>query len=166
MPASLHMAMAAFVGASLMALSAFYIHKRSVDQVLHRLIEIRRAPSRTSDEEREHKELYDNDDDDEYGGDDHGGFGSDGGGTAIDLKSYSRSLSRSMDDNVLRSYRISSSLPNVASRTDWFEEDSKFDQSMGYEAQARASSLDNLNFVASGLPPLRLDQRDGMVLEY
>ncbi|KAF7809189.1 putative AMP deaminase [Senna tora] len=137
-PASLHLAMAALVGASLMALSAFYIHKRSVDQVLHRLIDIRRSTS-------------DGDEDYEYGGDDLGGFGSDGGGAAIDLKNYSRSLSRSVDENVFRSYRISSSLPNVASRTDWFEDDAK----------ARASSLDNLNFVASGLPPLRVDQRGG-----
>lgn len=141
-----------------MALSAFYIHKRSVDQVLHRLIEIRRAaPSRTSDG---------GGDGEEYGGDDHGGFSSDGGGgTAIDLKNYSRSMD---ENNLLRSYRISSSLPNVASRTDWFEEDaSKFQQPViGYEAQARASSLDNLNFVASGLPPLRMDQRDGMILNF
>ncbi|OVA12017.1 Adenosine/AMP deaminase domain [Macleaya cordata] len=37
---SLQLAMAAFVGASLMAISAFYIHKRSVDQILERLIEL------------------------------------------------------------------------------------------------------------------------------
>ncbi|GLT64239.1 hypothetical protein SLA2020_367450 [Shorea laevis] len=45
---SLHLAMAALVGASLMAISAFYIHKRSVDQVLQRLIDIRRKPSRSA----------------------------------------------------------------------------------------------------------------------
>ncbi|KAI3905779.1 hypothetical protein MKW92_028605 [Papaver armeniacum] len=43
-PPSLQLAMAAFVGASLMAVSAFYIHKRSVDQILQRLIEIRKLP--------------------------------------------------------------------------------------------------------------------------
>ncbi|XP_074309782.1 AMP deaminase-like isoform X2 [Silene latifolia] len=41
-PTSLHLAMAAFFGASLMAISAFFIHKRSVDQILERLIEVRR----------------------------------------------------------------------------------------------------------------------------
>ncbi|KAF7814445.1 protein ANTI-SILENCING 1 isoform X1 [Senna tora] len=40
--------MAALLGASLMAISPFYIHKRTVDQVLHRLIDIRHAPSRSS----------------------------------------------------------------------------------------------------------------------
>jgi hypothetical protein len=36
------------VGASPMAISALYIHKRSVDQVLQRLIEIHRKPSRNA----------------------------------------------------------------------------------------------------------------------
>ncbi|KAI9111439.1 hypothetical protein K1719_017129 [Acacia pycnantha] len=159
-PPSLHMAMAAFFGASLMALSAFYIHKRSVDQVLRRLIEIRRTHSRTSGPERDQEELYGGGDDDEYDGDGLREFGSDGGGTAVAVRDYPRSSSTSMDGNGHRSYRFSSSLPNVAVRTDWFEEDGKFEQSVGYEAQARASSLDNLNFVASGLPSLRMDQRD------
>ena len=82
-PASLHLAMAALVGASLMALSAFYIHKRSVDQVLHRLIEIRRTPSRAAGnrflddevDEEEESELCDDGDD----GIDHRVFGSEGG---------------------------------------------------------------------------------------
>ncbi|XP_028792560.1 probable AMP deaminase [Neltuma alba] len=76
------------------------------------------------------------------------------------MKDYSRSLSRSADETGHRSYRISSSLPDVAFRTDWFEEDGKFEQSAGYEAQARASSLDNLNFVSSGIAPHRTNQRD------
>ncbi|KAI4328370.1 hypothetical protein L6164_020728 [Bauhinia variegata] len=152
LPASLHLAMAALVGASLMALSAFYIHKRSVDQVLHRLIEIRREPSRGSggrDELKGEEEQYDDEDDDD---DDLRGLSSYGD---------ARILSKSVDENLLRSYRISSSLPNVASRTGWFDEDPKFDQSVGYAAQGRSSSLENLQFVPSGLPPLRTDRRDG-----
>ena len=41
-PSMLHLAMAAFFGASLMAISALFIHKRTVDQVLERLIQVRR----------------------------------------------------------------------------------------------------------------------------
>jgi AMP deaminase len=101
---SLHLAMAALVGASLIAISAFYIHKRSVDQVLQRLIEIRRKPSRNAgnrfvieyddeaDEEAEAEEERDND----------GGYGSDGE-MAVDREMWGRSLSRSLDENVLRS---------------------------------------------------------------
>ncbi|KAM1034541.1 hypothetical protein PS1_038235 [Malus domestica] len=45
---SVHLAMAAFVGASLMAISAFYTHKRNVDQVIERFIEFRRKLNRVS----------------------------------------------------------------------------------------------------------------------
>lgn len=59
----------------------------------------------------------------------------------------------SVDDssNVLRSYRISSSMPNVVSATDWIREDAK----------NRASSLENLQFVPSGLPSLRTGSNNG-----
>ncbi|KAM1925933.1 hypothetical protein ACFX13_033166 [Malus domestica] len=62
---SVHLAMAAFIGTSLMAISAFYIHKRSIDQVLERLIEFCRKPNRVSSNraavEAEEKEVYNKD---------------------------------------------------------------------------------------------------------
>lgn len=59
--------------------------------------------------------------------------------TDANLRNYQGALSRSVDDcsNVLRSYRITSSMPNVVSATDWFGED----------AMNHASSLENLLFV-------------------
>ncbi|XP_061342448.1 probable AMP deaminase [Gastrolobium bilobum] len=138
LPPSLHLAMAALLGASFMAISAFYIHRRTVDHVLHRLIEIRRAPPDS--------------DDDEDDGDDDDDFGPDGGETET-TDTDPRGLSRSMDENLnlLRSYRISSSMPNVVSATDWLQENPK----------NRVSSLDNLHFVPLGLPSLRIGSKTG-----
>lgn len=127
-----------------MAISAFYFHKRSVDQVLQRLIEIRRNRFVIDEEEEEVEEVVE---EEERNGE--GGSGSDG------EMVINRSLSRSLDENVLRSFRSSSSLPNVAPRNDWLDEDHKLDQPIGC-----ASSLDKLNLIPSGLPPLRLEQRD------
>nr|XP_023883532.1 AMP deaminase-like isoform X1 [Quercus suber] len=156
---SLQLAMAALVGASLMAISAFYFHKRSVDQVLNRLIEIRHnrplnaVNNHEDEEEGEEAE-------EEIGGD--GGSGSDEE-MVIDRKMWSRDLSKSLDDNSLRGYRISSSLPNAAPGNDLLDENHKFDQPMRPRAKSFvAPSLDKLNLIPSGLPPLRLDQRDGL----
>ncbi|KAM0987303.1 hypothetical protein ACFXTH_011440 [Malus domestica] len=154
---SVHLAMAAFVGASLMAISAFYIHKRSVDQVLERLIEFRRKPNRVSSNraavEAEEEEVY-NDDEEERG------FDSDGevAEVAIDRKMRPRSV----EDKALHSYRISSSLPNVAMRSGgWVEEEARFDRPPNFGSPGVSSSLDKLNFIPSGLPLLRTDQRNG-----
>ncbi|KAM3706607.1 hypothetical protein ACJW31_03G163000 [Castanea mollissima] len=158
---SLQLAMAALVGASLMAISAFYFHKRSVDQVLNRLIEIRRirplsAANHQEDEEEDEEEAEEDIDGD------GGGSGSDEE-LVIDRKKWSRDLSKSLDENLLRGYRISSSLPNVAPGNDFLDENHKFDQPMGLRAKSYAApSLDKLNLIPSGLPPLRLDQRDGL----
>ncbi|KAG2707293.1 hypothetical protein I3843_05G130000 [Carya illinoinensis] len=165
---SLHLAMAALVGASLMAISAFYCHKRSVDQVLQRIIEIRRKPPRSAgdhcvedDNEAEEEEEKEEEAEAEEARDDDGSYGSDGE-MEVDRKFWSRSLSRSLDENMLRCYRISSSMPNVASRNDWLHEDSKFDQPLpGLGARGIASSLDKLDLISTGLPPLRMVQGDG-----
>jgi len=82
--------MAALVSASLMSVSAFYIHKRSVDQVSDRLIEIRRKPlsrlrSQHSDDKVDDKEEDDYiNEEDEW--DQRRDLGSDGD-AVIDLKS-------------------------------------------------------------------------------
>ncbi|OIW02119.1 hypothetical protein TanjilG_26659 [Lupinus angustifolius] len=144
-PSTLHLAMAALFGASFMALSAFYIHRRTVDQVLHRLIDIRR---RRVNRQVDNQSSYNDDDDDG----DRLGFDLDGGEAVTDLRRYPGSL----DDNaVIRNSRSASSLPNVvvSSRTGWFEEEEEEED----EPRHRASSLDNLNFFPSGIPPLPTD---------
>ena len=158
---SLQLAMAALVGASFMAISAFYFHKRSVDQVLNRLIEIRRNRPLNSVNNHEDEE-EDGEAAEEIDGD--GGSGSDEE-MVIDRKMWSRDISKSLDENSLRGYRISSSLPNVAPGNDLLDENHKFDQPMRARAKSyAATSLDKLNLIPSGLPPLRFDQRDGMKL--
>ncbi|XP_021292923.1 probable AMP deaminase [Herrania umbratica] len=153
---SLHLAMAALVGASLMAISAFYIHKRSVDHVIDRLIEIRRVRrprSRViSDEEEENEEEVDYEEEEEEVEE------GEKGGSLEHKTSVSKSFDEKME--MLRSYRISSSMPNVVLRNEWFEEDAKFDQVVRERAQTcSASSLDKHNFIPSGLPPLQTSRR-------
>lgn len=162
---SIHLAMAAFVGASLMAISAFYIHKRSVDQVLERLIELRRnaeggrfaveEDNEDEDEEEEEEEEDGGGDDvDEDGG---GGFGSD-----EEMVVVGRGLSRSVDDNFLRAFRMSSSLPNVAfGNNGWMDDDVKVDRLPNFRPRFSSS----LNNIPSVLPPLRTDQRRGIGLQ-
>lgn len=108
---SLQLAMAALVGASLMAISAFFIHKRSVDQVLDRLITIRRN-SLLKEKEKETVVVDDknHDEDEEHG--------SDGELILIDRKiCVSHSLD---DDTAIPSYRrMSSSMPNAVLSNDW-----------------------------------------------
>lgn len=148
--------MAALVGASLMAISAFYVHKRTVDQVLDRLIELRFGSPRSSkmksvvtDEENSGEE--ENVDGEAYVSD---------GEVAMKRKMRSRSASRSLDDkSVLRSDRVSSSMPNATLSNDWFDEDVKFgQQSSRFSAQGQG---ERLNFVPLGLAPLRMSTRDG-----
>ncbi|KAH9773675.1 AMP deaminase [Citrus sinensis] len=154
---SLQLAMAALVGASLMAISAFYIHKRAVDQVLDRLVEIRRKHPQKSDTHFEEEEGEEEDGDTEEG-DFEEDFGSDG--DAIMRQQSQSRLSRSLEDSTLRRYGISSSLPNVSVRNDWLEEDAKFDEAIRVRAQnCSASSLDKLNFIPTGLPSLQTPRR-------
>ncbi|MED6174375.1 hypothetical protein PIB30_068458 [Stylosanthes scabra] len=122
MPMTLHLAMAALFGASFMAVSAFYIHRRSVDQVLRRLSEVRRGSPRHH-RQLEQEELLDDDDDDESCNTEQLGFVNDGSGMVVNLGSYPRSLSRNSSvDGMFQSQRISSSLPNGGSSlANWLE---------------------------------------------
>ncbi|KAK7386943.1 hypothetical protein VNO78_27333 [Psophocarpus tetragonolobus] len=141
LPHSLHLAMAALLGASFMAISAFYIHRRTVDHVLHRLVELRRKPLDTDDDDDDADDRSDAGANDEHP-EPH-----------PDPTNCRRTFSRSVDDNsnsnALRSYRISSSMPNVASATDWFHE------------KNRASSHENLLFLPLGLRSLRTGSTNG-----
>ncbi|XP_065860899.1 probable AMP deaminase [Euphorbia lathyris] len=151
---SLQLAMAALVGASLMAISAFYIHKRTVDQVLDRLIEIRHTYPRRfkkqsvvngEDSGEEYEEDINGDDDQVYGS---------------NRDMATESVARSLDDQrLLRNYKISSSMPNVVLNKNWFDQDMKFgQQSTRFSGQSHG---DRLNFIPTGLPPLQTSSRDG-----
>ncbi|XP_011006583.1 PREDICTED: probable AMP deaminase isoform X2 [Populus euphratica] len=144
---SLQLAMAALVGASLMAISAFFIHKRSVDQVLDRLITIRRN-SLLKEKEKATVAVDDknHDEDEEHG--------SDGELILIDRKiCVPHSLD---DDTAIPSYRrMSSSMPNAVLSNDWFDE-----ESMRFGLGSHRED-NNLNFIPLGLPPLHTVPRQG-----
>ncbi|XP_010683284.2 AMP deaminase [Beta vulgaris subsp. vulgaris] len=133
-PSMVHLAMAAFFGASIMAISALFIHKRSVDQILERLIEVRRKKAvyradRLVDGELEEEEEHmghvedengvfhdvvvdDNDDDDEIE-------------ISGQVWSVQSAGGENMNLNMISSYGISSSVPNVVGfSNDWLEDDS------------------------------------------
>lgn len=157
---SLQLAMAALVGASLMAISAFYIHKRTVDQVLDRLIEIRHtSPRRSKKQSAVSGDDSGEDCEDDVDGDDGRLYGSDRE-MVTESKMRSRSVARSLDDqSLLRNYKISSSMPNVASNKNWLDQDAKFDQqSSRFGVRSHG---DRLNFIPAGLPPLQTSSRDG-----
>ncbi|XP_022775981.1 probable AMP deaminase isoform X2 [Durio zibethinus] len=170
---SLHLALAALVGASVMAISAFYIHKRSVDDIIDRLIEIRRQytpqgrrpRSRVvSDEEEDDEEQVDYEQDNSGRGVEEVDQCEKGG-----CLEHKTSVSKSFDEimEVLRSSRISCSMPNVALRNEWFEEDAKFDQAVRERVETcSASSLEKLNFIPSGLPPLQTSRRESQTFSH
>ncbi|XP_076939343.1 putative AMP deaminase [Bidens hawaiensis] len=87
---AIHFALATLFGASVMAISAFYIHKRSVDQVIDRLINLRRNyPHHGGD-------VIDTDEDDDDNNNDDDDDVDEGGG----------------GDHVVNNHRMSCSLPN------------------------------------------------------
>ncbi|KAI3714247.1 hypothetical protein L1987_72844 [Smallanthus sonchifolius] len=131
----IHFALATLFGASVMAISAFYIHKRSVDQVIDRLIKLRHRPDRRHPDTDDFTGYEDGDigtDDRNYLDDDE----DDGGGDYV------------MNNHA---FGMSCSLPNVGLANEWMNE----------RASNRASfgSLEKL--VSDNLPPLRLNQRQG-----
>ncbi|XP_011086412.1 AMP deaminase [Sesamum indicum] len=146
----IQLAVAALFGASVMAISAFYIHKRSVDQVLDRLINLRRRHHHqlSDDEEYEYSEYSENVETDR---------------NVIIWRSKNKVLNSFDDHNEdkdgdkVRNYRVSSSLPNVSvSKNEWCSE--------GAGAPIRSSmstSLGEVDLISSDLPPIRTDQRDG-----
>ncbi|XP_028094944.1 AMP deaminase-like isoform X1 [Camellia sinensis] len=141
---SMHLALAALFGASVMAISAFYIHKRTVDQVLDRLIKLRRRCPSSATAVAADDQLFASEDD---GGGSY--FVSDG---EIEID---RNTARSLDENVLlSSYRVSSSMPNVGLSNQWFDDDeAKCYQLMRSGNQALSNSWDKSNLIPSSLPP-------------
>lgn len=154
-PASkVHLALAAFFGASVMAISAFYLHKRSIDQALDRIIKLLRNQRPLSSA----ASVLESGTDDEGEADDVHDRGS--------HHSLPKTVAQNEDDccydeKMLRKYRVSSSMPNARLSNDWMDEDAKLDRPLQYGDKAFSAELMELNTVPSGLPPLRTDNRDG-----
>lgn len=125
-----------------MAVSAFFIHKRSVDQVLDRLLNLRAAPRPSSSAAVDPSLPSEDDLIDGDGG---------GGGSYFDSD---EDVEIPMDDDVVVSrFRVSSSMPNVGLSNYWFDDQPR-------ELGSRAS-WDKLNLIPSGLPPLHTARKDG-----
>ncbi|MFS8031669.1 putative AMP deaminase [Helianthus anomalus] len=137
----IHFALATLFGASVMAISAFYIHKRSVDQVIDRLIKLRRRPYSDHEEFSGFEDGGDIDDIDDTNYIDE--FGDDsaaaGGGDYL--------MSNNSNNNNNHAFGMSCSLPNVGLNNDWVGKPVSF------------GSLEKL--VSDNLPPLRMNQRQG-----
>ncbi|GFP91591.1 amp deaminase [Phtheirospermum japonicum] len=156
-PASpVQLTVAALFGASVMAISAFYLHKRSVDQVLDRLLNLRRR--------RHH--IHSQTDDEEFEFSDCNEKNAETDKNVTIWRSENKFLDNSFDDDnevvygdEVRGYRVSSSLPNVSVRkNDWVREES------GVAARSETfNSLDKTDFISSDLPPVRINQSDGSV---
>lgn len=143
---------AALFGASAMAISAFYIHKRSVDQVLDRLLNIRRRRLRqllSDDEECDFLDYNENAETDK---------------NVIIWRSKNKLLSSFDDHNKdgygddVRDYRVSSSMPNVSvPKNEWYNEEAGTAM-----RSAMSNSLSKIDLISSDLPSVRTYQRDGM----
>ncbi|KAM0058832.1 putative AMP deaminase [Helianthus debilis subsp. tardiflorus] len=132
----IHFALATLFGASVMAISAFYIHKRSVDQVIDRLIKLRRRPYSDHEEFSGFEEGGDIDDiDDTNFVDELGDYSAAAAGDYL------------MSNNNNHAFGMSCSLPNVGLNNDWVGKPVSF------------GSLEKL--VSDNLPPLRMNQRQG-----
>ena len=142
----LQMAMAALVGASLMAISAFYVHKCSVDQVLNRLIDMRRrGPAKVDD----------------HDGGERGDCSDSETEVETDRKMWGRIPSRSLGMAAQCSSRTSFSLPNAVLDSSWFNEDTDFDPPKPYIQDFSACHFDKLNSIPPGLPSLQTASKDG-----
>ncbi|KAL6983553.1 AMP deaminase [Sarracenia purpurea var. burkii] len=166
---SMHLALAALFGASVMAISAFYLHKRSVDQVLDRLIKLRRQYPSSSPADADidaGDRLFISEDDGGEALDGGGGYFGTDGGIEIDRDKRRHGSARLLDDNGLSCYRVSSSMPNVGLSNEWLDDDVNGHQPMRFGIRASLNSLDKLNLIPFGLPPLdtaRKDEKDHSV---
>ncbi|GAB2279187.1 hypothetical protein Dimus_013837 [Dionaea muscipula] len=157
---AIHLAVAALLGASLMAISAFFIHKRSVDKILDRLIEIgdqkgQKASSKGVKVGKEGEEEVDKEEDNE-------GFGFDEDEEMIDGKMWQQSVSRSLDENALRGYSRSSPAPYAGLSNHTWIGDVKPRREKTHGA---AASKEKLNPNPNGFTPLEMGRRNGWPLE-
>lgn len=148
-----------------MAISAFYLHKRSVDQVLDRLINLRLK--RPSSSPGQHQGNTDD-------GEERDGYSSrcneyvNGRNEWYISRMRNELANKSVDDMLVNHdsegeeaeedgwmalRRVSSSMPNVTISNEWVADASN---------KAALSSLDHdLNIMSSNLPPLRTQQTSG-----
>ncbi|VFQ95219.1 unnamed protein product [Cuscuta campestris] len=152
-PASkVHLALAAFFGASVMAISAFYIHKRSVDQALDRIINLlRRQPPFPSAESvpesgSETEEVIDILNDRNF----HSRH------NLSETAAVQNGVVYHCGDKVLMKYRVSSSMPNTGLSNQWIDGDANSDGPL------EATEMMELNTPApSDLPSLRMNHPEG-----
>ncbi|KAJ8569895.1 hypothetical protein K7X08_006472 [Anisodus acutangulus] len=118
----MQLSIAALFGASVMAISAFYLHKRSVDEVLEKLIKLRRK--------RKHHHTSPTSDSDDF--DFEFSMRNDEIDNVISTTRNNVYIDN-IDDSVLRNYRVSSSMPNVRVSNEWMnenEDNSSFDRTV------------------------------------
>lgn len=131
---SAQLAVAALFGASVMAISAFFIHKRSVDQVLDRLINIRH---------RRHHHLLSDDEHCEF--------------SEADYNSETEDHSiKDAESDAVRDYRLSHSMPNYTALNN--------EEPGVAVHPTLPNSLPKFESISSDLPPVRTGQRDGMLV--
>lgn len=146
----MQLAIAALFGASVMAISAFYLHKRSVDQVLERLLKLRLKRRRQSSlVGGSDGDDFDFNEDDEI---DHVMLNSidhNNNNVVVEEDDYDYDDN---DSSVLAIYRVSSSMPNVRVSNEWMnEEDSSFDKEVQCAAEKKVlmNSVEKLNSIPS-----------------
>ncbi|KAL6567738.1 hypothetical protein OROGR_001406 [Orobanche gracilis] len=148
----IQLTVAALFGASVMAISAFYIHKRSVDQVLDRLLDLRRR-----------RHIHSQSDDDEFEISER----KDTSGTNMNVviwRNKTKSLNNSFDhDNEdscadeERDYRVLSSMTNVSvQRNEWDSKEGGITVRTGM-----FNSSDKFELISSDVQPVRTSQMDG-----
>ncbi|KAH6756362.1 AMP deaminase [Perilla frutescens var. hirtella] len=148
---SAQLAVAALFGASVMAISAFYIHKRSVDQVLDRLLNIRRRRHHLLPSDDEHCEYSDFDE------------ASETDRSVIVWRSKNKLLSSSEyhdkdgESDAVRDCGVSSSMPNSSA----LKNDRGGDEAGIAVNSILSYSLSKIDSISSDLPPVRTDQRNG-----
>ncbi|KAG9155190.1 hypothetical protein Leryth_020447, partial [Lithospermum erythrorhizon] len=166
---SAQLAVAALFGASVMAISAFFIHKRSVSQVLDRLLNLRHhhhprhvIVTTTTNNNNNNNNLYDDDDDDDY-------YYRNELINSFDKQSRSiideeEEEEDEVGDDMFGRFVTSSSLPNVRILSRGESESEKV-LGNGENRGVLSRSLDNtMNLIPSGLSKLRTVQRDGQHL--
>lgn len=142
-----------------MAISAFYLHKRSVDEVLERLIQLRRRrrhsfPTSDSEPEAEPEpepEDFDFNEDDIENISNRNVYGG-------SLSTLIDNVDDDYDDNVLGSYRVSSSMPNFRVSNEWMNADSSFDRT---DKKLMSNSVEKLNLIPSSSSSPRNKSKSG-----
>lgn len=145
-----------------MAISAFYLHKRSVDEVLERLIQLRRRrrhsfPTSDSEPEAEPEpepEDFDFNEDDIENISNRNVYGG-------SLSTLIDNVDDDYDDNVLGSYRVSSSMPNFRVSNEWMNADSSFDRT---DKKLMSNSVEKLNLIPSSSSSPRNKSKSGTCL--